>query len=137
MDSAVKTNNDLDQAVLGYLKDRGLMEPDKYMIHSTSWRYEKPAKILLTYLVIVPTNSPYQLRRSLDIRDSEIASNSKAFKPRPEFIKESNVIRHAFRHVAYLLKHDYQHIYDTMLSKAQKDYISGVYDEVAEEIYTA
>lgn len=49
-------------------------------------------------------------------------------------IEIKNVVRHAFRHLSYLLKHDHQNIYRALLTQEQRKYVLKVYDEVAEEL---
>ena len=125
---------DPDNAVINYLKNEGLIDLNSYIVHSTSWRYKKPDCIILTYLVVIPIDSEIVLNNILDIRKTSITNNNKTFKPRPEFIRKESVIRHAFRHLAYLIKHDYKNLYKKLLTEDQKKYILNVYDEVAEEI---
>ncbi len=120
-----------DEVVLDFLKSQNLINFANYLIHSTSWRYEEGNIIKLTYLVVLPTEESYELTKQLDLMNTKIAHAESSYKPRPSFIDETSVIRHAFRHLAYLLKHDYTNQYAHLFTLAQKLYIASVYDEIA------
>jgi hypothetical protein len=74
------------------------------LVHSTSWRHEE-ARVVLTYVAVV---APPQ-ERSHYLADDPVArselARGDAFGPPPE-IGVRQVIEHAFRHLAWLVKDD-------------------------------
>ena len=86
----------------------GKVEEKEFLIHSTSWRYTKPDKIMLTYvaysdeLQFKPGKSQGFSLENL----SKIAKSSR--KPRSRTGLERKVVSHAIRHIAFLIKTDSQ-----------------------------
>ena len=84
-----------------------ISEKDRYILHSTSWRYDAPRSIILTYLVYADSftlknMSPFLLRfEGLKLAHSE---NPKV--PRPKELTQTAVISHGIRHLAYLIISD-------------------------------
>jgi hypothetical protein len=75
------------------------------IIHSTSWRFEAPDRILLTYLVYSEElRLPTGLEARLDLRSAVLAENPDPARPRPDCIEETNVVFHAMRHLQFLLE---------------------------------
>ncbi|MBC7877950.1 MAG: hypothetical protein H7Y59_12345 [Anaerolineales bacterium] len=79
----------------------------EFVIHSTSWRYEPPSKIVLTYIAYSDElqfgkgsikNLPLK-----EVRKINIATG----KPRSKEGLEKQVIAHAMRHISFLIKTDY------------------------------
>lgn len=79
---------------------------EEFVIHSTSWRYTPPDKIILTY---VAYSDELDLEREptqkLPLYELRVITPS---TPRPESPAEleKQVISHAVRHVAFLIKTD-------------------------------
>jgi hypothetical protein len=76
------------------------------LVHSTSWRYQE-ARIVMTYVAVVQT--PDGLSHFLvdePVRQTELARGD-AFGP-PPTIDVAQVLEHAFRHLAWLVKDDEQ-----------------------------
>ena len=76
------------------------------LAHSTSWRFED-ARVVLTYLVAVMPPSAGALNEHLTdepVERSDLARGD-ALAPPPQ-IGVSQVIEHAFRHLAWLVKDD-------------------------------
>lgn len=131
--SILEINQNPDDEIISYLQKLNLNEYAKYIIHSTSWHYAN-GKVFLTYLVIIPNSSQFQLSVSVDILNLKLAKGQSSYKPSPKFLNTDNIIRHAFRHLSYLIKHDHTCDYDTFFSKEQKKYLMRIYDDVAGEI---
>jgi len=83
-------------------------EEREFIIHSTSWRYERPGNILLTYiaysdeLTFEKGKTKNLLLKNLGI----ITRNNR--KPRSRMQLEKKVVSHAIRHIAFLVKTDDQ-----------------------------
>lgn len=74
------------------------------LVHSTSWRYER-TRLVLTYLVAVrPPVEPSEWLADEPVRRADLARGD-AMGP-PVAIDVSQVIEHAFRHIAWLVKDD-------------------------------
>jgi hypothetical protein len=79
-------------------------ELEPLLVHSTSWRHEE-GRLVLTYVAAVerPTELSHYLADEPVIR-ADLARGD-AFGPPPE-IGVSQVLEHAFRHLAWLVKDD-------------------------------
>jgi hypothetical protein len=81
------------------------------LVHSTSWRLEE-GRVILTYLVAVaPPASVDENLADEPVRRAELARGD-ATAPPPE-IGVAQVVEHAFRHLAWLVKDD-QVVHDTV-----------------------
>jgi hypothetical protein len=74
------------------------------LVHSTSWRHEE-GRLILTYIAVVdpPVKLTHYLADELTVR-ADLARGD-AFGPPPE-IGVAQVLEHAFRHLAWLVKDD-------------------------------
>lgn len=108
-----KANINPDIVINDVIKDELHKTPqiinDEFIIHSTSWRYDEPDTIILTYLVY----SDYLdftgfETKSLPLSETQVVSNTNPKMPRPQIILEKNVISHGVRHLHWLLLHDKQ-----------------------------
>jgi hypothetical protein len=81
----------------------GDIEEQEFIVHSTSWRYEQPGKIILTY---VAYSDDLEFKRNFHSiplqRLRTIAKNSK--KPASKAELERKVVSHAIRHIAFLIQ---------------------------------
>ncbi|GAB4432347.1 MAG: hypothetical protein OHK0040_02300 [bacterium] len=91
-------------------------ECDKYISHSTSWRYEEDGSIYLTYIVFSDKiNFAGVLSNTLQIQGIEIPQPTSAKKPKPKEISEKHIVSHGIRHIAYLVKHPKCELYRNSL----------------------
>jgi hypothetical protein len=76
----------------------------EFVIHSTSWRYTPPGKVMLTYIAY---SDEYDFSRvkmqTLPIKELRKKDISKA-RPRSRSGLEKLVVAHAMRHIAFLIK---------------------------------
>jgi hypothetical protein len=84
--------------------ESGEVEEKEFVVHSTSWRYEQPQKIILTY---VAYSDELELKRgksqALSLqRLRTITKNSK--KPASKDDLEKEVVSHGMRHIAFLIQ---------------------------------
>jgi hypothetical protein len=84
--------------------DAGQAEEEEFVVHSTSWRYEKPGKILLTYIAYSDElEFPEEKFQSLPLsKIRTITKNSR--KPRSRRELENKVVSHGMRHIAFLIQ---------------------------------
>ncbi len=79
----------------------------EFVVHSTSWRYASPGKIILTYIAYsdelafgrgLLKNIPLKQLRKINISTGQ---------PRSPAGRERQVVAHAMRHISFLIKTDY------------------------------
>lgn len=84
-------------------------------IHSTSWRFDPPRTLVLTYFVYSDRdlfeNNPGKMLR---LRDAVLSSGSTPQTPRPAEIAEENVVAHGLRHLGHLVRQNSQSIRDIL-----------------------
>ncbi len=94
---------DPDDLVAEHLRSSGLLPQERAFVHSTSWRYEGPANLVLTYLAL--GEGPPELApgtRRADLRAIALPPSADACRPRPAEIREEHVLAHGLRHLALL-----------------------------------
>jgi hypothetical protein len=83
----------------------GTADVDGAALHSTSWRYaEGPESALVLTWAVLPDPEP--ARAQVLPRDAKIARGGDAAHPVPKSLEQINVIRHAARHLAFLVGRD-------------------------------
>lgn len=102
-------NRDPDDIVNEVIKgtsDRSpIVRHDRCIVHSTSWRYEGQEGIVLTYLVYSDyVNFQEGEPKLLCLKDMRIAQSRSPVKPRPQSLREGDVIIHGIRHLSFLIK---------------------------------
>lgn len=100
---------------------RLITDADRYILHSTSWRYDAPKTITLTYVAYADSFSFKHLDpRLLRVDDIAIAQTKNPKKPRPAVITSSSVVSHALRHLAFLVATDKENVYKNVISAETK-----------------
>ena len=81
-------------------------EEHEFIVHSTSWRYGRPGKVLLTY---VAYSDRLEFKKgtwkSIPLKDLR-SITKRSRKPRSQTALEKKVVSHAVRHIAFLIKTD-------------------------------
>lgn len=107
---------------------------NKFVIHSTSWRYENN-EIVLTYIVYSDSvdfsNHP---TKELLTKDFIIAKSNDSKRPSPSIIKEENVLSHAIRHLGFLIKTDEREKYVSAISSENIQMLEKAYPALAGKI---
>jgi hypothetical protein len=84
--------------------DSGEIEEQEFIVHSTSWRYDEPGKILLTYAAY---SDELEFKsgsfRSLSLKRLRTIQK-KSHKPRSQTELHNKVVSHAIRHIAFLIQ---------------------------------
>src|SRR5688500_4074074 len=98
----------------------GNVEEREFVVHSTSWRYTKPDKIMLTY---VAYSDELEFGKgkfhSLPLKNLKTITK-KSRKPPSRAELEKQVVSHAMRHIAFLIKTDNQIDYKSALTPETK-----------------
>ena len=89
-------------------KGSGKIEKREFVVHSTSWRYMQPNKIILTYVAYSD-----ELEFEKGKAQSLPLKNLKKLTKKPQraqtpAAREKQVVSHAMRHIAFLIKTDHQ-----------------------------
>lgn len=113
----------------------GKVEEREFVVHSTSWRYAKPDKILLTY---VAYSDELEFKKgnfhSLLLKKLKTITK-KSRKPRSRAELEKQVVSHAMRHIAFLIKTDNQIDYKSALTSETKKVFESLWVSLAGRVY--
>jgi hypothetical protein len=72
------------------------------VLHSTSWRWEPPGVVVLTYVAVVEDLGP-----DLDVLVNPlVVTSGHPLRPRPDGLHEHHVVTHAVRNLAFLAARD-------------------------------
>jgi hypothetical protein len=81
---------------------------EEFVVHSTSWRYTVPGKIVLTYIAYSDTLE-FGRGRLKSITLKQLRNiNISTGQPRSPAGRERQVVAHAMRHIAFLIKTDHR-----------------------------
>lgn len=81
---------------------------DEFIIHSTSWRYSPPDKVILTYIAYSDElEFGQEEARNLPLDELRTVTISAPCPTSPDEL-EKQVVCHGIRHIAFLVKTDYQ-----------------------------
>jgi hypothetical protein len=76
------------------------------LYHSTSWHFQPPNQVVLTYLACTQGVLDPKSARRIPIGDLPGVAPVDPKKPRPDNLDELQVLSHGLRHLAYLLRRD-------------------------------
>ena len=127
-------NEDPDETVLKLVRAELDVTPniikDEFMVHTTSWRYEKPNDIYLTYLVISEKiDFGTHVTKDLYRNEMKIVININLKKPRPEVIEERHVISHGLSHISLLMS-KHKEKYRGILNRQHKLFMKTLGKEI-------
>lgn len=76
----------------------------RYLSHSTSWRFQSPATLVLSYIVYPYEAEQYEQPSWYELRlpDLQLAHCHTASQPSPSEIEHLHVLSHGLRHLALL-----------------------------------
>lgn len=84
--------------------ESGEVEEQEFLVHSTSWRYEQPDKVLLTY-VAYSDELEFGRGKVKRLPLTKLKTiNKTSRKPRSQTEEEKKVVSHAMRHIAFLIQ---------------------------------
>ena len=106
-----RKGSDPDKLIWSHIRQKrsdDAEEEQEFVVHSTSWRYERPGKILLTYIAY-PDDLTFKTGKSKSLALKHLQSVSKkSRKPRSAAELEKKLVARAMRHIAFLIKTDNQ-----------------------------
>lgn len=113
----------------------GDIEKKEFVIHSTSWRYMQPGKIVLTY-VAYSDALEFENGKSKRLPLKKLKTiTKKSRKPRSRVELERQVVSHAMRHIAFLIKTDKQSNFESALSPETKKVFKSLWVSLAGRVY--
>jgi hypothetical protein len=113
----------------------GEVEKKEFIIHSTSWRYMQPDKIMLTY-VAYSDELKFEKGKAHTLPVKKLKTiTKKSQKPRSRAALEKQVVSHAMRHIAFLIKTDKQIDYKSALTPETKKIFESLWVSLAGRIY--
>ena len=113
----------------------GKVEEKEFVIHSTSWRYAKPNKILLTY-VAYSDELEFEKGKSHSLLLKNLSKIAKmSQKPRSRAALEKKVVSHAIRHIAFLIKTDGQNDFKSALTPETKKVFKSLWVNLAGRVF--
>jgi hypothetical protein len=108
----------------------------EFVIHSTSWRYTPPGKVVLTYIAY---SDEYDFGRvkmqKLPLSELRRKDIAKA-RPRSRNGLEKLVVAHAMRHLAFLVKTDARGEFDGALTRKTKKIFESLWVSLAGRVAT-
>ena len=111
------------------------VEENEFLIHSTSWRYEKPSKVMLTY-VAYSDELEFQKGRSRSFPLNQLKTIAKkSQKPRTPAALEKKVVSHAMRHIAFLIKTDNQIDFKSALTPETREVFEKLWVSLAGKVF--
>jgi len=113
----------------------GKVEENEFLIHSTSWRYEKPGKVMLTYIAYSDelefqkgTSNSFPLKKLRSI-------TKKSEKPRTRVGLEKKVVSHGLRHIAFLIRTGNQIDYKSALRPETRKVFEKLWVSLAGKLF--
>lgn len=112
----------------------GKVEEQEFIVHSTSWRYAKPDRVLLTYVAYSDELEFHKGKvKSLPLRNLKtITKNSQ--KPRSRTALEKKVVSHAIRHIAFLIQTGDEEDFSSALTPETKKVFEKLWVSLAGEV---
>ena len=109
--------------------EAGRAAESEFIVHSTSWRYKPPRQIVLTY---VAYSDELEFKRGqvrrLPIKRIRALTQS---QPRSRTGLENQVVAHALRHIAFLVKTGDQGDFKTALTPATRQVFQSLWVTLA------
>ncbi|HKY53349.1 MAG TPA: hypothetical protein VJM08_03545 [Anaerolineales bacterium] len=113
----------------------GNVEEKEFVVHSTSWRYTKPDKIMLTYAAYSDELEFDKGKfHTLPLKKLKTITK-KSRKPRSRVALERQVVSHAMRHIAFLIKTEDQSDYKSALTPETKKVFESLWVALAGRVY--
>jgi hypothetical protein len=110
-------------------------ESREFLIHSTSWRYTPPGKVLLTY---VAYSDELEFKKGTvgTLPLSRLGKiTKKTHKPRSRTELERKVVAHAMRHIAFLIKTDRQNEFKKALTPETRNVFKKLWVSLAGRVF--
>ena len=112
----------------------GKVQEKEFIVHSTSWRYAQPNKIILTY-VAYSDELEFEKGKAKSLSLKKLRTISKkSRKPASRAELEKKVVSHAMRHIAFLIQTGDQDDFKSALNKETTEVFEKLWVSLAGEI---
>ena len=112
----------------------GKVEEKEFIVHSTSWRYAKPGKVILTY-VAYSDELKFEKGKAKSLSLKKLRTISKkSRKPSSQAELEKKVVSHAMRHIAFLIQTGDQNDFKSALNQETIEVFEKLWVSLAGEI---
>lgn len=109
----------------------GKVEKKEFVVHSTSWRYMQPSKVVLTYVAYSDELEFEKGKaKSLPLKKLKMITK-KSRKPRSRAELEKQVVSHAMRHIAFLIQTGGQDDFKSALTPETKKVFKSLWVSLA------
>ena len=110
-------------------------ETREFLVHSTSWRYEPPGKVVLTY-VAYSDEMEFDKGKwhSLPLKNLKTITK-KSQKPRTQAAVEKRVVAHAMRHLAFLIQTEGVDDYERALAPETRKVFEELWVSLAGKVF--
>jgi hypothetical protein len=135
-----KKGGDPDSVIQSLIEEKhrassGKVEKKEFVVHSTSWRYTRPDKVMLTYVAYSD---------ELEFKTGKIHSlplkklrtiTKKSRRPRSRAELEKQVVSHAMRHIAFLIQTEDQNDFKKALTPETREVFESLWVSLAGKVY--
>ena len=135
-----KKGGDPDRMIQSLIQEKrrassGKVEKKEFVVHSTSWRYTWPDKVILTYIAY-SDELEFEKGKVHNLPLKKLKTiTKKSRKPRSRAELEKKVVSHAMRHIAFLIKTDNQIDYKSALTPETKKVFESLWVSLAGRVY--
>ena len=139
--SLSRKGSDPDQLIWSHIRQehrnhtQDASHEHEFIIHSTSWRYEQPGKILLTY-VAYSDKLEFEKGNAKNLRLKHLQTITRnARKPRSRAEREKKVVSHAMRHIAFLVQTDDQIDFESAMTPETRQIFERLWITLAGRVF--
>lgn len=135
-----RKGSDPDRIILSLIQQKRHLsslevEEKEFIIHSTSWRYERPGKVVLTY-VAYSDELEFEEGKAQSMSLKQLRTITKTgWKPRSSAEPEKKVISHAMRHISFLIKTDNQIDFESAMTPETLEIFSKLWVSLAGRVF--
>jgi hypothetical protein len=135
-----KKGSDPDRVIQSLIQEKrrassAKVETKEFVVHSTSWRYTRPDKVMLTY---VAYSDELELKKGKThiVPLKKLRSiTKKSRRPRSRVELEKQVVSHAMRHIAFLIQTGDQDDFKSALSPETRKVFESLWVSLAGKVY--
>jgi hypothetical protein len=135
-----KKGGDPDRMIQSLIQEKRRAGPRKvekkeFVVHSTSWRYTRPNKVMLTY-VAYSDELEFEKGKthSLPLKKLRMITK-KSRRPRSRAELEKQVVSHAMRHIAFLIQTEEQNDFKSALTPETREVFKSLWVSLAGKVY--
>ena len=129
-----------DRVIQSFIREKhqdeaGKVKQQEFIVHSTSWRYVQPGKVILTY-VAYSDELEFQKGKSHGLSLKRLRMITKTSRPpRSKRALEKQVVSHAMRHIAFLIQTDSQSDFKSALKPETHKVFEKLWVSLAGKVY--